>query len=77
MSWCLQSGIGAGGKPKEYVKHNVFFYNCTLLLDVSTVYGLYRDGTELRGVYWSKMDVAMAACTSLGDKCDYPILLGE
>ncbi|GJE91909.1 IgA peptidase M64-domain-containing protein [Phanerochaete sordida] len=42
-----------------------------------TAFGLYRDGTELRGVYYSKPKVARAACLSLGDACDYPILLGN
>ena len=42
----------------------------------STSFGLYRDGTELRGLYANKSDVALAACASLGDKCDYAILLG-
>ncbi|KAJ7109074.1 IgA peptidase M64-domain-containing protein [Mycena crocata] len=42
-----------------------------------TPFGLYRDGTELRGVYYSKPKVAGAACASLGDQCDYPILLGN
>ncbi|KAI0927498.1 hypothetical protein AcV5_008025 [Taiwanofungus camphoratus] len=42
-----------------------------------TPFGLYRDGTELRGVYYSKPEVARAACYSLGDKCDYPILMGN
>jgi len=42
----------------------------------STVYGLYRPGTELRGVYYAKPEVAGAACNSMGDQCDYPILLG-
>jgi hypothetical protein len=40
-----------------------------------TVYGLYRDGTELRGVYYDKPEVARAACQSTD--CDYPILLGN
>lgn len=43
----------------------------------STTYGLYRDGTELRGVYYSKPEVAAAACSSMDDKCDYPILMGQ
>ncbi|KZP26330.1 hypothetical protein FIBSPDRAFT_732610 [Athelia psychrophila] len=43
----------------------------------NTPYGLYRDGTELRGVYYSKPEVAHAACMSMGDRCDYPILLGN
>ncbi|GBE85076.1 hypothetical protein SCP_0702620 [Sparassis crispa] len=42
-----------------------------------TTFGLYRDGTELRGVYYSKPDVARAACFSMGDRCDYPILMGN
>ncbi|KAI6086036.1 IgA peptidase M64-domain-containing protein [Hypoxylon rubiginosum] len=41
-----------------------------------TVYGLYRDGTELRGLYYDKPQVARAACQST-DTCDYPILLGN
>jgi hypothetical protein len=41
------------------------------------VYGLYRDGTELRGVYYDKPEIANAACISMGDQCDYPILLGK
>ncbi|KAG8692689.1 hypothetical protein FRC09_011031, partial [Ceratobasidium sp. 395] len=43
----------------------------------NTVYGLYRDGTELRGVYTSKPDVASAACKSLGSGCNYPLLLAK
>ncbi|KAI1786873.1 IgA peptidase M64-domain-containing protein [Ganoderma leucocontextum] len=42
-----------------------------------TVFGLYRDGTELRGVYYSKPEVAREACDSLGTQCDYPILMGN
>lgn len=42
-----------------------------------TVYGLYRQGTQLRGVYYSKPEVARAACASLGSQCDYPILLAN
>ncbi|KAF7299436.1 hypothetical protein MIND_00893400 [Mycena indigotica] len=42
-----------------------------------TVFGLYRDGTELRGVYYAAPEVAEAACTSLGTQCDYPILMGN
>ncbi|KAL0960943.1 hypothetical protein HGRIS_005948 [Hohenbuehelia grisea] len=42
-----------------------------------TPFGLYRDGTELRGVYYDKPDAAAAACSSLGVQCDYPILLGN
>ncbi|KAF8158494.1 IgA peptidase M64-domain-containing protein [Crassisporium funariophilum] len=42
-----------------------------------TPFGLYRDGTELRGVYYSKPEVARAACDSMGSQCNYPILLGN
>ena len=50
----------------------------TTLIDtfVSTPFGLYRDGTELRGLYYARPEVARAACDSLGDRCDYPILIG-
>ncbi|KAI0014013.1 IgA peptidase M64-domain-containing protein [Xylariaceae sp. FL0662B] len=43
---------------------------------LDTVYGLYRDGTELRAVYYDKPEVARAACQST-DACDFPILLGN
>ncbi|KAK7689832.1 hypothetical protein QCA50_006471 [Cerrena zonata] len=43
----------------------------------NTTYGLYRDGTELRGVYYSKPAVARAACRSMREQCDYPILMGN
>ncbi|KAJ3520289.1 hypothetical protein NM688_g9184 [Phlebia brevispora] len=42
-----------------------------------TPFGLYRDGTELRGVYYSKPAVARAACLALGSQCDFPILVGN
>ncbi|KAI0762017.1 IgA peptidase M64-domain-containing protein [Trametes elegans] len=42
-----------------------------------TVFGLYRDGTELRGIYPKKEDVVRAARDSLGDRCDYQILVGN
>jgi len=42
-----------------------------------TPYGLYRDGTELRAVYYNNPEVAHAACDSMKDQCDFPILLGE
>ncbi|KAF9046373.1 IgA peptidase M64-domain-containing protein [Panaeolus papilionaceus] len=42
-----------------------------------TPFELYRDGTELRGVYYGKPEVARAACDALGDRCNYPILLGN
>ncbi|KIY52404.1 hypothetical protein FISHEDRAFT_63788 [Fistulina hepatica ATCC 64428] len=43
----------------------------------NTTFGLYRPGTELRGLYYSKPKVADAACRSLGEQCDYPILMGN
>ncbi|KAH7885183.1 IgA peptidase M64-domain-containing protein [Phlebopus sp. FC_14] len=42
-----------------------------------TPFGLYRDGTELRGLYANNSEVALAACASLGDRCNYAILLGN
>ena len=42
-----------------------------------TPFGLYRDGTELRAVYYERPEVATSACLSLGLQCDYPILLGK
>ncbi|THH17272.1 hypothetical protein EW146_g3507 [Bondarzewia mesenterica] len=48
-----------------------------LNMNISTPFGLYRDGTELRALYYSKPDVARAACNSLGDRCNYPILIGN
>ncbi|TRM65431.1 IgA peptidase M64-domain-containing protein [Schizophyllum amplum] len=44
---------------------------------LDTVYGLYRPGTELRGVYVGKEDIARAACDSLGDQCDHPVIIGN
>ncbi|KAH9011023.1 IgA peptidase M64-domain-containing protein [Lactarius pseudohatsudake] len=43
----------------------------------STPFGLYRDGTELRGLYYAKPEVARDACNSLGDRCDYAVLVGN
>lgn len=56
--------------------HVIIMYKFVTSICFSTVYGLYRDGTELRGVYYAKPYVAHAACVSMGDTCDYPILLG-
>ncbi|KAI0035218.1 IgA peptidase M64-domain-containing protein [Vararia minispora EC-137] len=41
-----------------------------------TPFGLYRDGTELRALYYARPDVARASCDSLRSKCDYPVLVG-
>ena len=71
----MQSGIGVGGRPKEWVSFSVMM-DKVLTLSYSTAFGLYRDGTELRGVYSSKRDVARTACASLGTQCDFPILMG-
>ncbi|KAJ3267888.1 hypothetical protein HDU76_011566, partial [Blyttiomyces sp. JEL0837] len=44
----------------------------------NTAFGLYRDGTELRGVYCSKPFSARAACLSTGlYACDFPTLIGN
>lgn len=72
----LKSGVGVGGAPKEYVE--LYGKGTSLLIHFySTPFGLYRDGTELRGVYYAHPEVGKAACDSLKDQCDYPILLGE
>ncbi|KAJ3290429.1 hypothetical protein HDU79_003237 [Rhizoclosmatium sp. JEL0117] len=43
-----------------------------------TVFGLYRDGTELRGVYPSKPEVARAVCKATGpNACDFPSLIAN
>ncbi|KAJ3281536.1 hypothetical protein HK104_011407, partial [Borealophlyctis nickersoniae] len=43
-----------------------------------TAFGLYRDGSELRGIYTSKPDAARDACTKLGPYgCDFPSLIAN
>ncbi|TFY81167.1 hypothetical protein EWM64_g2845 [Hericium alpestre] len=45
-----------------------------------TPFGLYRDGTELRGLYYARPEAARNACQTLQDRfgrCDYPILIGN
>jgi hypothetical protein len=43
-----------------------------------TAFGLYRDGTELRGVYCSKTSAARDACRATGpNACDFPSLIGN
>ncbi|KAF1318897.1 hypothetical protein FI667_g13562, partial [Globisporangium splendens] len=43
-----------------------------------TVFGLYRDGTELRGVYATNPEKARTLCASVGtDACDFPSLIGN
>eukprot|EP00736_Rhodelphis_marinus_P014475 Rmarinus@m.7591 len=43
-----------------------------------TAFGLYRDGTELRGIYCSKPMAARSACRSTGSNaCDFPSLIGN
>jgi hypothetical protein len=44
----------------------------------NTPFGLYRDGTELRGIYCSKPRAARAACRLTGAKaCDFPSLIAN
>lgn len=44
----------------------------------NTAFGLYRDGTELRGIYTSKPQAARDACREVGpDACDFPTLIGN
>ncbi|KXS20518.1 hypothetical protein M427DRAFT_142767 [Gonapodya prolifera JEL478] len=43
-----------------------------------TSFGLYRDGTELRGIYCSKPRQAREACRGVGPQaCDYPTIIGN
>ncbi|ORY07477.1 hypothetical protein K493DRAFT_310211 [Basidiobolus meristosporus CBS 931.73] len=43
-----------------------------------TTFGLYRDGTELRGIYPSKPKIAREVCEALKPyQCDYPSLIGN
>ena len=43
-----------------------------------TAFGLYRDGTELRGVYCNRPQQARQACAQTGtDACDFPSLIGN
>lgn len=45
---------------------------------LDTAFGLYRDGTELRGLYCSKPMAARQACALTGeDACDFPSLIGN
>ncbi|KAH9922948.1 IgA peptidase M64-domain-containing protein [Fomitopsis serialis] len=67
------------------ISSNQTFYTVKPLLNFgprshlaqSTPFGLYRDGTELRAVYYAKPEIARAACFYFEDKCDYPILMGN
>jgi len=44
----------------------------------NTAFGLYRVGSELRGVYTSKPAAAREACRQTGtDACDFPSLIGN
>jgi hypothetical protein len=43
-----------------------------------TAFGLYRDGTQLRGVFTSKVKEARRVCALVGAKaCDFPSLIGN
>ncbi|KAI8910912.1 IgA peptidase M64-domain-containing protein [Gorgonomyces haynaldii] len=44
----------------------------------NTAFGLYRDGTELRGIYPSKPKDIREACKAVGAyACDYPSVIGN
>ncbi|GLE05344.1 hypothetical protein PINS_up014357 [Pythium insidiosum] len=44
----------------------------------NTAFGLYRDGTELRGIYASKPDEARRVCALVGaNACDFPSLIAN
>ena len=61
---------------KSKSEKNVILPLNLIFVVFSTPFGLYRDGTELRAVYYSRPEVAKAACDYLGNLCNYPILLG-
>jgi len=43
-----------------------------------TAYQLYRDGTELRGIYYNDPDAIADSCSATGPgACDYPVVLGQ
>lgn len=42
-----------------------------------TVFGLTRDGNELRGIMPNKAFIARQICAKLGAKCDYPSIIGN
>ncbi|OZJ03033.1 hypothetical protein BZG36_03259 [Bifiguratus adelaidae] len=45
---------------------------------LDTAFGLVRDGTELRGIYCTKVREAREACKLTGpDACDFPSLIGN
>lgn len=75
--WILtRVGLVLEENRKSESNLNFWSNNPDLSIFLSTTYGLYRDGTELRAVYYALPNVARSACLSLGDACDYPILLG-
>jgi hypothetical protein len=44
----------------------------------NTSFGLYRDGSELRGIYASKRKYTRQVCNLVGEyACDYPSLIGN
>ena len=44
----------------------------------NTAFGLYRDGTELRGIYPSNANAASQACQATGQyACDYPSVIAN
>eukprot|EP00835_Amoeboradix_gromovi_P004105 NODE_302_length_11399_cov_0.339115.p1 type:complete len:547 gc:universal NODE_302_length_11399_cov_0.339115:7001-5361(-) len=43
----------------------------------NTVFGLRRDGNELRGIMPGKANFARQLCNKLGTKCDYPSIIGN
>ena len=43
-----------------------------------TVFGLYRDGTELRGIYCGNPNTAVETCKLTGDDaCEFPSMIGN
>ncbi|KAF9651658.1 hypothetical protein BDM02DRAFT_3154243 [Thelephora ganbajun] len=61
------------------IAQNQTFYTVKPLLNFWAAFtpSVEVKGTELRGVYYARPEVARLACTSLGSQCDYPVLLGN
>ncbi|KAI9436759.1 hypothetical protein H4582DRAFT_1816354, partial [Lactarius indigo] len=69
---CVLLGVGVGEVPKKQVATISITAICP-----ACHFGLYRDGTELRGLYYAKPEVACDPCDSLGNRCDYGVLVGN
>lgn len=69
----IQSGIGVPGLPGNTYAHYVPLDTRLEEAGInfpSTAFGLYRDGTELRGVYYAEPEAARSACSPPGVQCE-------